>query len=501
MKNKSILLILLLFAVNIRMQAQTVFETQKLFALDAVSEDYFGESVGISGDYIVVGATGDDENGDISGSAYVFQNNGGIWQQVAKLTPSEGSAYDFFGYFSTISGDYIFFGVPYDDDNGNESGSVYVFEKPVGGWKDTTETAKLTASDAASADYFGHTIAISGDCIVIGANGNDDAGSQSGAAYVFVKPAEGWIDMTETAKLTASDAAVDDRFGVVSISGDCIVIGAPKDDDNGSNSGSAYVFVKPNDGWTNMTETAKILPSDGAVDDFFGISVGISGNTIAVGAFNDDDNGNNSGSCYVFSKPEDGWINMTETAKLTSTDGSIDDQFGEKISISGDLILITSQYHDYKGSAYLFKKPVSGWNNMTETCKLLASDGTATDNFGVSVSISGSDAIVGSYTDDDMGPYAGAAYVFDLLSIVNTVSESNNSIFTVYPNPSEDELWIHCKGDIEKLWICDMSGKKVYERASIQKNETINLSNLKRGIYLLQIKKDTEIISRKILKL
>lgn len=492
---------LLLMAPYYRIQAQQLFETQKIFASDPAPEAYFGESVGISGDYMVVGATGDITNGQLSGSAYVFHKNEGIWQQVAKLTPSDGSEYDYFGYFSAISGDCIVFGVPDDDDNGDRSGSAYVFVKPSDGWKDMTETAKLTASDAAAGDFFGHKIAISGDCIVIGANGNDDSGERSGAAYVFVKPAEGWSTMTETAKLTASDAAIDDRFGSVSVSDDYIVIGAPRNDDSGSNSGSAYLFKKPVNGWHNMTETAKLLPSDGAPEDFFGISVGISGNTIVVGALYDDDNGNNSGSAYVFTKPANGWKNMTETAKLKSSDGAIDDNFGENVAVSGDLLIITSQFHGSMGSVYLFKKPGSGWVNATETKMLLASDGAPIQHFGSSVSMDGSSAIVGSLTDDYLASNSGAAYIFDLSSEITAVRESDQSIFSVYPNPFNGELRINITGDIDKLWITDMYGKIVYEKTQMQNDETLGLYGLKSGFYILHIQRGAEIISGKIVKL
>ncbi|MCP4373696.1 MAG: hypothetical protein GY797_37185, partial [Deltaproteobacteria bacterium] len=122
-----------------------------------------------------------------------------------------------------------------------------------------TQTAKLTASDGAAGDNFGRSVAISGDTVVAGATGEDDSGSSSGAAYVFVKPGSGWADMTQAAKLTASDGAAGERLGLsVAVSGDTVVAGALGDDDNGNDSGSAYVFVKPGSGWADMTQTAKL---------------------------------------------------------------------------------------------------------------------------------------------------------------------------------------------------------------------------------------------------
>ena len=131
------------------------------------------------------------------------------------------------------------------------------------------QQAKLTASDGAENENFGISVAIGGDTVVVGANAHFGTSAVQGSAYVFVKPGSGWANATETAELTASDRAVNDNFGVsVAISGDTVVVGANGDD---SNRGSAYVFVKPGSGgWANATETAKLTASDGAANDQFG---------------------------------------------------------------------------------------------------------------------------------------------------------------------------------------------------------------------------------------
>jgi len=211
-------------------------EPHKLTAYDAPTGDHFGRSVSISGDVAVIGAPWTDEWGPSSGSAYVFRrdDNGtpsdpsdDFWVEQAKLIASDAAEGDQFGYSVSISGDVAVIGAHLDDDGGHDSGSAYVFEKPPGGWEDMTETAKLTAADAAVNDEFGDSVSISGDVAVIGAPGDDDGGYNSGSAYVFEKPPGGWEDMTETAKLTASDAAAHDLFGLsVSMSGDVAVIGA-----------------------------------------------------------------------------------------------------------------------------------------------------------------------------------------------------------------------------------------------------------------------------------
>ena len=154
------------------------------------------------------------------------------------------------------------------------------------------QLAKLTASDGS----LGLTISISGDVIV--------AGTETNAAYVFVKPPTGWKDMTQTAKLTSSDGTAQDLFGIrVAISGNVIVVGAPGANEN---RGAAYVFTRPPNGWKDMTETAKLVASDGVPGDTFGI-VGINGGTVVVGALNATVNGNQfQGAAYVFVRPMGG---------------------------------------------------------------------------------------------------------------------------------------------------------------------------------------------------
>ena len=267
-------------------------EQAKLTASDGASGDEFGYSVSIDGDTAVIGALHDRQWLRSSGSAYVYVRSNGVWSEQAKLTASDGAENDRFGYSVSIDGDTAVIGAISDEDNGHNSGSAYVYVRSNGVW---SEQAKLTASDGASSDDFGLSASIDGDTAVIGAYGDDDNGSNSGSAYVYVRSNGVW---SEQAKLTASDGASSDEFGrSVSIDGDTALIGANADDDNGSNSGSAYVYVRSNGVWS---EQQKLTASDGASGDYFGISVSIAGDTAVIGARLDDDNGSNSGSAYVF---------------------------------------------------------------------------------------------------------------------------------------------------------------------------------------------------------
>jgi hypothetical protein len=418
-----------LLMISSEMMGQRVYENAKLLASDGASQDGFGVSVSISGELAVVGAPNDDDNGRNSGSAYVFRFDPGTgtWNEEAKLFASDGAAWDFFGRHVAISGELAIIGAYVDDDNGYNSGSAYVFryDSGTGTWN---EEAKLLASDGAAEDYFGCSVSISNELAVIGAHGDDDNGSDSGSAFVF-RFDSGTGTWNEEAKLLASDGEAWDWFShSVSISGELAIIGACWDDDNGYESGSVYVF-RFDSGTGTWNEEAKLLASDGAVEDFFGCSVSLSGEIAIIGANRDDDNGYNSGSAYVF-RFDPGTGTWNEEAKLFASDGAAEDFLGSTVSISGELAIIGACQDDdngyNSGSAYVFRFD-PGTGTWIEEAKLLASDGAASDTSGVSVSTSGELALIGAYRDDDNGLNSGSAYLFDLCS--------GMPLFSLYFNP------------------------------------------------------------------
>ena len=322
--------------------------------------------------------------------------------EQAKLVASDAAAPDRFGYSVAISGDTALIGAYRNADDGANSGSAYVFTCSGTAW---TQQAKLTASDAATGDSFGISVAISGDTALVGAIGDSDAGTYSGSVYVFTRSGTAW---TEQAKLTAGDAVDQDYFGwSVAISGDTALVGAYKDDDDGNSSGSAYVFNRSGLTWTEQT---KLTASDANSGDEFGLSVAISGDTALVGAYKDDDDGNSSGSAYIFDRSGTTW---TEQAKLTASDAATGDYFGYSVAISGDTALVGALLDDdggdNSGSAYVFGRSGTTW---TEQAKLTASDASTQDSFGHSVAVSGDTALVGAYADDDGGNSSGSAYIF-----------------------------------------------------------------------------------------
>jgi FG-GAP repeat len=344
--------------------------------------------------------------------------------QTAVLVPSDGNSGDYFGVAVAIHGDVIVVGSAQDYFNPGGPGAAYVFVKPADGWKgQLTETAKLIASDGMNRDGLGSSVSISGNTIVAGAPGSYPF-STSGATYVFVEPASGWKNATETAKLTAADGGTADEFGYsVSLDGASLVAGAP----NNQEKGAAYVFVEPSGGWKDATQTAKLTASDEAKNDNLGYSVSIAGNTVATGApFAPVGPNQNEGATYVFVEPSGGWKNMTQTAKLTEADGEAGDLMGSSVAISGSVIAAGSA--DYsrgpflkqraepafwrEGAVYLFTEPKGGWTTASSQTKLTGSDARYRALLGSSVALNGEMIVTGAPGLSYFIPWPGAAYLF-----------------------------------------------------------------------------------------
>ena len=240
----------------------------------------------------MVGAPLEDAGGGDAGAAYVFTRTGTTWTQQAKLVASDAATFDQFGAAIGISGDSLVVGSPSAGDvAASQRGAAYVFTRAGTVW---SEQAILSASDGATGDLFGNSVAIDVDAIAVGAPLDDDTATDSGSGYVFVRAAGSW---SQQAKLVAGDPEAGDRFGFsIGVDQARVVVGADREGIAGSQAGAAYVFDRVGGLWS---QTTKLLASDSAVGDQFGYSVDISGR-MAVGAHLDDDRGNNAGAAYVF---------------------------------------------------------------------------------------------------------------------------------------------------------------------------------------------------------
>ena len=363
---------------------------------DGAAEDYFGAAVAISGNTAIVGAPRNDINGDADqGAAYIFVRSGRSWTQEDKLKAPTGAAGDFFGGSVAISGDTAIVGACFNDVGGNANqGSVYIFTRSAGVW---TQQDKLTAGDGAANDLFGFSVAIDGDTAIIGAH-LADAGVNvnQGAAYIFTRSGGGVF--SESAKLTAPNAAVGDLFGVsVAIDAETAVIGASGKTERGdAAAGAAYVFTLSGGAWTAQQ---KLLPDISAPDNFFGAAVAVSGDTALIGSFGDDIGANaNQGAAVVFVRSGSTW---TKQEKLTAADGSADDKFGIAVALSGDTAVIGAIGDDVngadQGSAYVFSRAGVTWSQQP---RLLDALGETDDKFGAPVAISGDTVLIGASFDD-----------------------------------------------------------------------------------------------------
>lgn len=373
-------------------------EIAQFSASDAASHDEFGTSVAYNRDTIFIGAGRDDYAGMGAGSVYIFTFGPLGWAQSGQLTASDAAPGDWFGRSICIQGDVALIGAPANDGLGEDSGSVYVFERVGFGW---TEQAELTASDGAAGDEFGWSISMTPDRALIGAPYDDDFGS----VYVFDIGPNGW---TETEKLTANDPSLDAAFGdSVALDGSRALIGSYSDDDLGLRSGSAYIFDFVNSTWG---QSRKLLPADGTTSLRFGVSVDVAGNRAIIGSGDRDDQGPDPGAAYVFELVGTDWV---ESAKLCSSDTS--GNFGSAVALVGNRAFVgaNSEVHTeaLPGAVYIFESQSSGWQ---QTGKLVADDATAWDYFGTSLAVSGGRILIGAPQSNRAAPAAGAAYFYSV---------------------------------------------------------------------------------------
>ncbi|MCK7595529.1 fibronectin type III domain-containing protein [Pseudomarimonas salicorniae] len=500
----------------------TLSQQAYLKASNTEANDRFGFALALSGDTLVVGApyeasgaTGVDGNESdngayASGAAYVFVRSGNTWVQQAYLKASNTGADDQFGRSVAIDGDTMVVGAWLEDSdataiNGDQSsnaaqnsGAAYVFVRSGGVW---SQQAYLKASNAQFQDQFGWSVSIDGDTLVVGAHQessgatgidgdqSDNTAPSSGAAYVFVRSNGNW---SQQAYLKASNSESNDRFGhAVAIHGNTLAIGAVGEassatgvdgdqGDNGANSsGATYVFLRSAGTWTQQ---AYLKASNTGNFDAFGTSVGLDGDMLVVGAFNEasnavgvnGDGANNaapgSGAAYVFVRSGGSW---GEQAYLKASNTGNYDTFGNSVAISGDVIAVGAPYESSdatgvdgdggnddlseSGAAYLYTRSAGTW---TQTSFLKSSSGDESDYFGHVVVIAGGTVVAGAIDessnatgingdDANNSAYAsGAAYVFAVPSyrVRGSVAglAAGNSV--VLQNNGGDDLTVAADG-------------------------------------------------------
>ena len=365
--------------------AATWTQQQELLAANGAANDNFGEAVAVSGDTAVIGAP---FKYGFQGTAYVYVRSANGWVLQQELAASDAAGGDNFGLAVAIDGDTIVIGAPSKQVGANgQQGEAYVFVRSGGAW---TQQATFVYSSGATGDLFGKAVAISGNTAVVGESQGGNGGT--GAAFVFVRNGTTW---NQQQKLTATGGAAGDVFGYsVSVSNGTALIGAPER--NGVR-GSAFIFTSSGGTWSQVQE---LTASNTAPNDEFGISVSIDGDTALIGAHAKTVGANTfQGEAYVFVRSS-GW---SEQQRLTASDGATNDFFGVSVSVNGDTALIGTLF---KNAAYVFTRKGIQWSQQQE---LTGSDTVSGDEFGISVSLSGVTAVIGA---DSHKAFQGSAYVF-----------------------------------------------------------------------------------------
>ena len=450
-----------------------------LKASNAGGDDRFGISVAVSGDTVIVGAPREDssttgvnsvpdELADESGAAYVFIRTGGTWSQQAYLKASNAGDDDDFGFSVAISGDTVAVGATGEsssttgvnstpDESAGDSGAAYIFTRSGVTW---SQQAYLKASNTGATDGFGVSVAVSGDTVVVGANGEDssttgvnsvpdESAVDSGAAYVFTRSGVTW---SQQAYLKASNTGAGDFFGQsVAVSDDTVVVGAYLEDssttgvnsvpdESAGDSGAAYVFTRSGMTWSQQ---AYLKASNTGASDNLGYSVAVSDDTVVVGAFwenssttgvnsTPDESAGDSGAAYVFTRSGVAW---SQQAYLKASNTGADDRFGGAVAVSGDTVVVGALREDsntkgvnsvpnelanLSGAAYVFIRSGVIWSQQAY---LKASNTGAGDFFGQSVAVSDDTVVVGARFEDssttgvnsvpdELAGNSGAAYVF-----------------------------------------------------------------------------------------
>jgi len=491
-------------------QGEKWIKQVKLIDTVSSSEDEFGYSVAITDDTAVVGSRQDDRRGINTGSVYVYvsrtDDKGETrWDKQSILTADDPAIGAQFGHAVAVDEDTIIVGAHRMDDTGIDSGAAYLFARTSDVWN---QQAKITGQGTITEDLFGFTVAIDGDLTVVGAHGTNQ---EAGVAFIFARDNATW---RQQAKLEANDSTPGDAFGYsVAIHQQTVIIGAPKNDIAGTDAGAAYVFVKQGDKWIQQ---AKLIAADTAIGDQFGIAVATDKDTAIIGAWLDDiaepeiGSAPDAGSAYAFIRQKGNWSQQT---KFIADEPGVEDHFGLVVALNDRAIVIGAPDRDTfsgddppipsTGSVYSFARAGEFWSPAI--LATISEGDLAYDRFGGTLGMSGEKIIVGIHGDDSAGNDAGAVFIFDYVDLGLEVdpqpfsvqpnsglkisshakiktggfssSPRQTQLLSNYPNPFNPETWIPfqlAQPTSVVLRLYDFEGKVI---------RTINLGYKKIGFY------------------
>ncbi len=407
-------------------------QVAKLPTVNLPNSVNFGQPVAVNGDIAVVGAPfAKNVGGQTPGALYVFQRNlGGTekWGFLQLLMAPDGVSGDQFGFSAAVNGTNLVVGAPQN----LSAGAAYLFQRSGTGSNQWILLKKLVAADGAAGDNFGVAVSLSGATAVVGANNDADNGNGSGSVYLFEQAQGGVNQWGQLKKIVTNDSRGGDAFGsAVSLDGNVLAVGAPGDDDNGNGSGTASVFERNYDpaapstpSPNNWGRIKKLLGSQTDNGDTFGFSVSVSGNLVAVGSPFDEVGGTTGGAAYVFDRNFGATGNWGEIKRIVPTDVLSADEFGNAVALDGDTVVVGSHFDDdlgvNTGSAYVFRRDFDPARPAVATAnlwglieKFLPYGGQAGDHFGYSLAINANTVVVGSSFDGD-GHVPSSSYVFRL---------------------------------------------------------------------------------------
>jgi hypothetical protein len=381
-----------------------------LNASDGATRNWFGYSVAASENVIVVGApfydvlSGDEVLDASVGAVYIYERIGDAWQETKQLLSTASvRTSGLFGWSVAIDGNVIAVGAWNESGPDGQAGAVYVYERVGGDW---VLNSKLLPLSDDNQERFGHSVAVSGSRLAVGAPFISDVDDNESAtpAYVFERTGASWVGTD----LVPEGDPRDTWFGLsIGISGDVVVVGAPGQKERGLGVGAAYVFEYSGSSWN---QTAVLEDSDGGDHDFLGRDVAVDGDVIVVGG----EGGGvlNTGIALVYERSADTWV---ESARLLPAGVSVATQLGFSVDVRGGVIVVGAHHDDYfgtdSGAAYVFEKDVAaGW---VEKSKLYNPGSTSGDHFGAAAAVAGARIVVGARYDDDDGDDSGRSYVFE----------------------------------------------------------------------------------------
>ena len=474
---KTALLFYFLLFISSTSHSQSWDKIIKAVANDRENMNYYGNAVSISGNYAVVGAIleREDENGNYTypdaGAAYVLFNDGKSWKQIKKIVAPIRDFNDDFGISVAISGDNIVVGAQQEEQDASESntiakaGAAYIFSRNQGGTNMWGLVKKITAPNRSADAYFGKSVSISGDYIIVGAymesmTGNNGM-NNSGAAYVFRKDQGGANNWGAIKNLVASDRSGSDNFGMsVCITDNYAIVGAYQESRDGAPfaTGAAYVFKKSQGGTDGWGEVKKLIAPVREAYDYFGYSVSITDEFAIVGAIGEDESEsetntlNNSGSAYLFKNNFSGADSWGMIKKLTAGNREAGDSFGTAVAISGNIAVVgaSTENHDAEennsvenaGGAYVFSRNVGGTDMWGKMKKIVAPVRATDANFGIAVAANGQNVLIGANLEDadasDNNNMLNAGAVYFVTS--TTPLPVRLSIFTATKNENQTSL-------------------------------------------------------------